>query len=47
MPWTSGKDAHRARVCVLRNPSRGFDPRIQGSAWIDDISLVPIGNANP
>jgi len=47
MPWTSGKDAHRARVCVMRNPSRGFDPRIQGSAWIDDISLVPIGNANP
>jgi tetratricopeptide (TPR) repeat protein len=47
MPWTSGKDVHRARVCVLRNPSSGFDPRIQGSAWIDDISLVPVGNANP
>jgi hypothetical protein len=47
MPWTSGKDVHYARVCVGRNPSRGFDARIQGNAWIDDISLVPAGNANP
>jgi hypothetical protein len=47
MPWTSGKDVHHARVSVLRNPSRGFDPRIQGTAWIDDISLVPVGNPNP
>jgi hypothetical protein len=47
MPWTSGKDVHHARVSVLRNPSRGFDNRIQGTAWIDDISLVPVGNPNP
>ena len=47
MPWTSGKDVHRARVCVRRNLSRGFDARIQGNAWIDDISLVPVGNAKP
>jgi len=33
MPWTSGKDVRRARVCVLRNPSRGLDARIQGTAW--------------
>jgi TPR repeat len=47
MPWTSGEDVYRARVCVLRNPSRGLDARIQGTAWIDDISLVPVGNPNP
>ncbi|HXN50661.1 MAG TPA: tetratricopeptide repeat protein [Candidatus Acidoferrum sp.] len=47
MPWSSGKDVHRARVCVLRNLSRGLDARIQGTAWIDDISLVPVGNPNP
>jgi Tetratricopeptide repeat len=47
MPWTSGKDVHRARVCVLRNPSRGLDARIQGTAWIDDISLVLVGNPTP
>src|SRR6266446_2323362 len=47
MPWTSGKDVRRTRVCVLRYLSRGLDARIQGTAWIDDISLVPVGNSNP
>jgi Tetratricopeptide repeat len=47
MPWTSGKDVHRARVCVLRNLSGGLAARIQGTAWIDDISLVPVGNPKP
>jgi hypothetical protein len=47
MPWTSGKDVRRARVCVLRNPSRGLGARIQGAAWIDDISLVPVGIPHP
>jgi len=47
MPWTSGKDVRRARVCVLRYLSRGLDARIQGTAWIDDISLVPVGSPNP
>ncbi len=47
MPWTSGKDVRRARVCVLRYLSRGLDTRIQGTAWIDDISLVPVGSPNP
>jgi tetratricopeptide (TPR) repeat protein len=44
MPWSSGKDVHRARVCVMRNASHGFDRRIQGTAWIDDVSLVPVGS---
>ena len=47
MPWTSGKDVHRVRVFVRRNLSRGFDTRIQGTAWIDDVSLVPVGNPQP
>jgi tetratricopeptide (TPR) repeat protein len=47
MPWTSGKDVRRARVCLLRNPSRGLDARIQGTAWIDDVSLVPVGIPHP
>jgi len=47
MPWSSGKNVHRARVCILRNSSRSLDARIQGTAWIDDISLVPVGNTNP
>jgi hypothetical protein len=47
MPWSSGKEVHQLRVCVLRNASRGFDPRIQGTARIDDVSLVPVGNPKP
>lgn len=40
-PWTSGKDVHRARVCVVRRPSAKFDNQIQGTAWIDDVALIP------
>jgi hypothetical protein len=47
MPWNAGKDVHRARVCILRSSSRSLDARIQGTAWIDDISLVPVGSPNP
>lgn len=47
MPWSAGKDVHHLRVCVLRNASHGFDPRIQGTAWIDDVSLVPVGSPKP
>jgi hypothetical protein len=47
MPWSSDQDVNRARVCVMRNVSRGFDRRIQGTAWIDDVSLVPVGSAKP
>lgn len=43
MPWTSGKDVHRARVCIQRNPSHGFDRRIQGTAWVDDLALIAVG----
>lgn len=46
-PWTSGPDVDHARVCIQRNPSRGFDPRIQGTVWIDDLALVPVGKSNP
>jgi hypothetical protein len=42
LPWIAGKDVHRARVCVLRNTSHGFDRNIQGTAWVDDISLIPV-----
>jgi len=47
MWWTSGKNIHQARVCVQRNISRGIAPRIQGTAWIDDVALVPVGTPKP
>ena len=47
MPWSSGKAVHHARVCIVRNASHGFDRRIQGTAWIDDVSLLPVGSPKP
>ena len=40
-PWTSGKDVRYARVCVVRNASGKFDSQIHGTAWIDDVALIP------
>lgn len=42
LPWTSGVDVQQVQICVSRNPSAKFDSKIRGSAWVDDVSLVPI-----
>jgi hypothetical protein len=47
MPWTSGIDVRYARVCVVRKPSAKFDSQIQGTAWIDDVALIPEISASP
>ena len=39
--WTSGKDVRELQLCVSRLPSAEFDSKIYGSAWIDDVALVP------
>lgn len=39
--WTSGKNLQEMQVCVARLPSQEFDDKIQGIAWVDDVSLVP------
>jgi hypothetical protein len=41
LPWTSGKDVRELQLCVSRNPSAKFDSKIRGSAWIDDVALLP------
>jgi len=48
-PWTSGKSVRYARVCVVRYTSGKQDSQIQGTAWIDDIALIPdaVGNPRP
>ena len=48
-PWTSGKDVRQARICVVRYTSGKFDSQIHGSAWIDDVALIPdaAGNLRP
>jgi tetratricopeptide (TPR) repeat protein len=41
LPWTSGNDVRELQLCVSRLPSTKFDSKIGGSAWIDDVVLVP------
>lgn len=45
--WTSPKDVQRTRVCIFRSASRGMNPYIQGTVWIDDVALVPVGKPQP
>jgi tetratricopeptide (TPR) repeat protein len=47
-PWTAveaevttGPDTHFLLVRLLRTPSRLFDNKLEGTAWIADVSLVP------
>ena len=47
-PWTyldaritAGPDTQGIGVCITRNPSDDPDVRISGSAWVDDVNLVP------
>jgi hypothetical protein len=39
--WIAGLDIHRVRICVTREPSDNLDVSISGSAWVDDVNLVP------
>ena len=39
--WTAGPGIHRVRICITREPSENPDVRISGSAWVDDVNLVP------
>jgi tetratricopeptide (TPR) repeat protein len=41
LPWTAAAGIRQLRVCVTRHPSDDFGSRIHGTAWIDDVALVP------
>jgi hypothetical protein len=49
LSWNSASDVHELHLCVSRPPSAKFDSKIRGSAWIDDVVLVPVsaGTAKP
>ena len=40
-PWASGDDAGLAQICVVRYQSEQANGDIQGTAWVDDATLVP------
>jgi cytochrome c-type biogenesis protein CcmH/NrfG len=46
LPWTSGNDVRERHLCVSRLPSAKFPSKIGGSAWIDDVNLVPLSAEN-
>jgi hypothetical protein len=39
--WIAGPNVHRVQICVSRDSSDNPDMRISGSAWVDDVNLVP------
>jgi len=39
--WTAGPHTHQVQVCVVRDPSDNPGVRISGTAWVDDVNLVP------
>jgi tetratricopeptide (TPR) repeat protein len=52
-PWTavdadltSGPETHFLVVRLVRSPSRMFENKLDGTAWIADISLVPSGQTS-
>lgn len=42
LEWTSSADTRELLICATRLPSRKFDSKIHGLAWIDDVSLAPV-----
>jgi tetratricopeptide (TPR) repeat protein len=45
--WNAEKDEHAARICVSRSASAKFDNEIQGTAWVDDVALIPATAGTP
>ena len=43
--WVSGADGAEAEVCARRMPSTEEDGKIQGTAWIDDVTLSAAAKA--
>jgi Tfp pilus assembly protein PilF len=47
LPWTSGRDVQELQVCLVRFPSQEAENKIQGIAWVDDVSLAPESTGRP
>jgi tetratricopeptide (TPR) repeat protein len=49
-PWTAqtaeftpAAGVHEARIFLERTPSQKFANKLAGTAWVDDITLIPVG----
>jgi hypothetical protein len=47
LSWQAGKDSNVAQICIGRTASQKFDNKIAGTAWVDDLALVPLPAAPP
>jgi len=49
IPWQSSNGVNAVQICLKRNPSAAADNRILGTAWVDDVALLPAipENAQP
>jgi hypothetical protein len=47
MPWASANNVHELQVCLVRFPSEEPENKIQGTAWVDDVALVPEAAEHP
>jgi tetratricopeptide (TPR) repeat protein len=45
LPWSSSKDVQELQVCLVRFPS--LEGKIQGTVWVDDVSLAPQPGEHP
>ncbi|HEY2169448.1 MAG TPA: hypothetical protein VGJ30_07470, partial [Candidatus Angelobacter sp.] len=41
LPYLTGPDVHMAMVCASRERNLDTEEKISGTAWIDDVDLVP------
>jgi hypothetical protein len=51
IPWTleqadftTGPNTHIIRVQLSRKPSEHFDNKVRGTAWVDDVAILPVGS---
>jgi len=43
--FESGSATHLLEILLRRKPNVGFDNKLRGIVWVDDVSLVPIADA--
>ena len=50
LPWTleettftTGPQTHWIEIRLRRIPSQRLDNRLQGTVWVDDVALTPLG----
>jgi tetratricopeptide (TPR) repeat protein len=41
LPWDATSDVNLVEICAVRLPGAVGDGKISGTAWIDDVALVP------